>query len=378
MLITVDDAHLVEPEPLAVEDKSWIAVDSGNGPGHHHGRIYVTWFRLGCQVCEDFAAYSDDEGLTWQTGPAGTGYIVEPASEAITLPFVMPNGDLAVVAEDNLEAQATSIDRIRVDVAPGAGSVATGGALLFTAQHQVAVQKFTFPSELAEADYSIAAAVDEHTDSTAPNGRLYVVWGDNSLRSDTTNDTFLSASSDGGTTWSAPVRVNPGPTDDNVNHVAATPTVLADGTVLVAYRQRQENGASGCAGCSLQVDTMVQASTDHGATFAAPVKVNSVTDDLGYAAVSHGGPFLGDYDEMAAAGDCAYITRAEPVQVSSAEAEQIPPVFHHSRVYVALVGDTGCTLLGSALPETEWVPAFALAAAGALAAYVGRRARRRR
>jgi hypothetical protein len=377
VLITVDDAHLIEPEPLAVEDKSWIAVDTGTGAGHHYGRIYVTWFRLGCQVCADLAAYSDDEGVTWQTGPAGTGYVVEPASEAITLPFVLPNGDLAVVAEDNLEAQLTSIDRIRIDVAPGAGSVATGGALVFSAQHQVALQRFTFPSQLTEADYSIAAAVDERTDTGAPNGRIFVVWADNSLRSDSTNDTFLSASSDGGTTWSSPVRVNPGPASDNVNHLAATPAVLADGTVLVAYRQRQENGASGCTGCSLQVNTMVQASQDHGATFDVPVKVNGITDDLGYAAVSHGGPFLGDYDQMAAAGDCAYVARAEPVQLSASEPEQMPPTVHHSRVYVAAIGDAGCALPATAVPDTVWVPALALVATAAASFHVARRRERR-
>ena len=376
VLISIDDAHLTEPEPLAVEDKSWIAVDTGSGSGHHYQRIYVAWFRLGCQVCDTFAAYSDDEGMTWQTGPTGTGYVIEPASEAISLPFVMPNGDLAVVAEDNLEAQVTDVDRIRLDVAPGAGAVATGGAIVFTAQHQIAVQQFNFPSQLAEADYSIGATVDTHTDTSAPDGRIYVTWGDNRLRSDTTNDVLLSSSSDGGTTWTSPVRVNGGPTDDNVNHFAATPAVLADGTLLVAYRQRQEDGSSGCSTCSLSVNTMAQASQDHGATFGGAVQVNSITDDLRFAGVSHGGPFLGDYDEMAAAGDCAYVARAEPLQLSTTEPAQMPPVVHHSRIFVGQVGNADCAQVGAALPDTSF--AAALAVAGAFGAGIYMIARRRR
>ena len=360
VLITVDVAHLPGPEPLAVDDKSWIAVDLRSGPGHHLGRVYVTWFRLGCQVCTVNAAYSDDEGATWQTGPAGTGFVVEPVSEAISLPFVLPNGDLAVLAEDNLEAQATSTDRIRIDLAPGAGAVPTGGNLLFTSQHQVAVQRFNFPRQLAEADYSLAATVDANTDSAAPNGRIYAVWADSSMRSDLVNDAFLSRSDDGGSTWTTPVRVNGGPTNDNVGHLAATPAVLEDGTVLVGYRLRQESAASDGSGSSLQVNTMVQVSRDHGATFGSPMKVNTVVDDVGFAAVSHGGPFLGDYDQIAASGGCAYIARAEPIRLTAAEAEQMPPVFHHSRVYVGAVGESSCAIPGVSVADAHWVPALAI------------------
>jgi hypothetical protein len=138
------------------------------------------------------------------------------------------------------------------------------------------------------------------------------------------------------------VRVDRGPTDGNVQHFAATSAVLADGTLVVAYRQRQENANTNCAGCSPQVDTFVQASFDHGATFGAPIKVNSVTDDLGYAAYREGNAFLGDYDQIAAAGDCAYVARAEPLQINPAQSAKFPPIFHHQYIYAGEVGDAGC------------------------------------
>src|ERR1051326_7237929 len=64
-------------------DKNWIGVDNGTGPGHHTGRVYVVWDR-GAPV---LAAYSDDEGKTWQTGPK-VGHVVYAGQGIGALPLV--------------------------------------------------------------------------------------------------------------------------------------------------------------------------------------------------------------------------------------------------------------------------------------------------
>src|SRR5205823_2294697 len=113
----------------------------------------------------------------------------------------------------------------------------------------------------------------------------------------------------------------------------------------LAYRQRQEAATAAADGhtFSWQVDTMLQSSTNHGATFDAPIQVNQESSDLRFAAVSccsglpdlTAFPFLGDYFGLATAGDHVYVAHTEAVDANPGEAATFPPSFHHQRLYVA-------------------------------------------
>jgi hypothetical protein len=73
----------------------------------------------------------------------------------------------------------------------------------------------------------------------ATTGALYAVWSDSRFSGGAHNDVALSQSTDGGLTWSAPVKVNQTPND-----VAAfTPSVAvaSDGTVAVTYYDFRNN-----------------------------------------------------------------------------------------------------------------------------------------
>ncbi len=78
----------------------------------------------------------------------------------------------------------------------------------------------------------------------ANNGALYVVWEDARFSGGAHNDIALSMSTDGGLTWTAPVKIN-----QTTNNAAAfTPSVevAADGTVAVTYYDfRNNDPASG-------------------------------------------------------------------------------------------------------------------------------------
>jgi hypothetical protein len=80
--------------------------------------------------------------------------------------------------------------------------------------------------------FSAWVAVDKR------NGNLYAVWEDGRFSSFQYNDVAFSMSSDGGSTWSAPIRVNQTPTNvPVVNRQSFLPflAVAADGTIGVTY-----------------------------------------------------------------------------------------------------------------------------------------------
>jgi hypothetical protein len=140
--------------------------------------------------------------------------------------------------------------------------------------------------------------------------------------------------------------VNPGPADDWVNHWGATVGVAPDGSVRIAYHQRREAEQVAADGStfSRRVDTIYQESDDGGQIFSKPLRVNRVDGDLGFAAASgeseagsHPEPFLGDYFQLAVAGRVTYIARTEAVRVKVSEPARYPPIFHHQRLWVAVV-----------------------------------------
>src|SRR2546429_8879262 len=111
-----------------------------------------------------------------------------------------------------------------------------------------------------------AAAVDPKS------GALYAVFDDGRFRTDKANDAGISTSSDNGTTWSTPKKVNPGGKADGIDHYNVTVAVGTSGRVHVAYRQRNE--ARNSPPFSPTIDTYDQEPRNGAKTFSAPLKVD--------------------------------------------------------------------------------------------------------
>ena len=325
-------------------DKNWIGVDLGTGAGHHTGRIYVVWDR----VAPVLAAYSDDEGATWQTGPTGLGYVVYPGQGIGALPLVLRDGSLAVMYQtdvsvlpvlhpspgDELAEPIPGVSKFVISTALAAGSLPTGAPLVFGPPVSVATNQVNPIRQQRACDGTQAAVVDQ------ASGRLYIVWTDGRARTDGVNDVAISRSDDNGITWTAPRRVNTGPVNDFVDHWCGAVDVGPAGDVRVSYRTRKEAAGETRNGStfSVRVGTFYQESLDHGDTFTDPISVSTVVSDVRFAAESRGGAFLGDYEQLAAAGPYTYVVREEPVRVKPSEAATFPPSFHHQRTWVAVVG----------------------------------------
>jgi hypothetical protein len=105
--------------------------------------------------------------------------------------------------------------------------------------------------------------------STGPNrGNLYCSWMDQTPANGT--DIFLSRSTDGGSTWSAPLRVNDDPTgvaDDQFNQwLSVDPS---DGSVNLSWNDTRNDPAH------LSTDIFYARSTDGGLSFSTNVQVTT-------------------------------------------------------------------------------------------------------
>lgn len=127
--------------------------------------------------------------------------------------------------------------------------------------------------------------------AAAPDGKLYVVWQDG--RYTQQRDAIsISRSTDGGVTWSVPVRVN---ADPGVPAFIPQVHVLADGTIGVTYYDLRSNTADPT---TLLTDFWLARSTD-GVTWTE-TRV-SAPFDLATAPVA-GGYFVGDYTGLTSSG----------------------------------------------------------------------------
>ncbi len=145
------------------------------------------------------------------------------------------------------------------------------------------------------------------------SGRLYLVWQDARFSRGQADGIVLSSSSNGGHTWTEPLKVNVTPTDIPMgNQQAFTPLVevAADGTVAVSYSDFRHNDPA----APLLTDRWLvhchptaKVGCTASAAFGNEVRLTDASFDLRQAPqlVGAGGPegfFLGDYMGLASDG----------------------------------------------------------------------------
>jgi hypothetical protein len=331
---------VIDDSAGGLNDKNWEAVDNGTGTGHHTGRLYVVWDR----VAPMLASYSDDQGKTFSP-PS----LVYPGQGIGAIPLVLNDGSLGVVFSTDVAPVPTAhmdpggelaepipgISKLVMVRAPAAGLVAAGAPLAFTPPTSVGVYSGHEPRLQRASPGLPTAAVDPKS------GRVYVGWDDSRFRTESTsspvNDPVITWSDDNGVTWSALKNLRTGSSKDYVDRFNSMMGVAPDGTLSVAYRQRQE--ASSAAAMSDFVDTFLVQSKDGGKTFSKPLRLNkSVRADARFAAFSRAGAMWGDYNQLAVAKDgTVYVVRCESYSMKKGEEASFPPAVHHQSTWVAVV-----------------------------------------
>jgi hypothetical protein len=125
-------------------------------------------------------------------------------------------------------------------------------------------------------------------------GQLYAVWQDSRFNGGNYDEVALSTSTDGGATWSAPIRVNT-PT----GRPAFTPSVRvsSNGTVGVTYYDFRNLTTETT---TLPTDYWFTSSSNHGASFGNEAHIAGPFDML--TAPYASGFFTGDYEGLDASG----------------------------------------------------------------------------
>jgi len=246
-------------------DKQWIVCDNG-ASSQFRGRCYVSYSDFRTE--EISTQVSTDGGATWggPVGPpdaAGRRSIVGSFAPGVQ-PVVEPDG---TVLNPFFDQDRLALVR------------STDGGATWSAAIPIGPARPAPSGDLRAGPLPVA---DVGTDGTA-----YVAWSDCRLRPTCTeNDIVLSTSRDGGLTWTPPRRIPTGPrsTDYELPGLAVDPA-NPQRVALVCYTLSPTD----------RLDVWLVASSDGGATWTPPRRLNAVSFPLVWIAATSGGRMVGDY-----------------------------------------------------------------------------------
>jgi uncharacterized repeat protein (TIGR01451 family) len=270
-------------------DKEYIAVDS-NPSSPHAGTVYMVWDDDQYLDCpQDFATNFDvrrvmfsksiDGGTTWSEPlTLATGCLVTP------VPAVGRDGSVYVVWYDcNIGGTPRQLVRKSTD----------GGAT-FGAAVSAASGFMDCPNPLRGASFRVNAAFPAIATDPSDANLAYVVWSSCTVEGQA--DVFLARSTNGGATWSAPLRVNDDAASNPRDQFMPWEIVDDQGDVWVMWGDDRLDTVNDGGHI---YDIFAARSIDNGVSFEANVRVTSESSDPD---TDFGGGFIGDYFGFAPCG----------------------------------------------------------------------------
>ena len=284
-------------DPSVILDKPSILADPRRA-----GVVYATWARYRApgghpQDDEIDVARSADRGRTWSAPVRIYGAGTEAQMSQL---LSLPDGTLVDVF---VEAKPTG-DGLPEGAPFTVRAARSGdGGATWSAPVSVAGFPFTVTRD-PERGSPIRSIGQDVTAAVGPGGWLYTSWFED--HRDAASTIWMSASRDGGVTWTKPGVAVQQPAQAFLPTLA----VRGDGTVgLLWYDLSPFRAGSG------RLDTEVRLSTsrDHGATWSA--RRLDGPFDLRAAPASNLGPFVGDYEGLVgrpAGFGALYVTTRDP------------------------------------------------------------------
>jgi hypothetical protein len=215
-------------------DKQWITIDT-NPASPFYNRIYAMWVvftgPLTAQPLVSYAQARPDGTHTDWSAPIRLPEVpATPTGATYLLPHVTPDGTVYTTLTTTKPEMKFSFDKIALDRSTDGGVTWT---TVSTVADNIAAPPLIYPNTTFRDGIENTFAVGNHL-SAQGHYPLYVAWEDYSARVD---NVIMSASYDGGLTWSPPIQVNDNasPVDEFQPNLAVT----ANGTVSVAFYDRR-------------------------------------------------------------------------------------------------------------------------------------------
>ena len=236
-------------------DKQWMTIDD-NPASPHYNRVYAMWvdFHDGF-TSVPFVSYADarPDGThtDWSTPRRLPVSPHNPQGVTYLLPHVDPNGTIYTTLTNTNPKKGFCCDSIFVDKSTDGGKT---WSVAGTAVRSVTPPPGIYPNTTFRDGIENTFAVGNHLDAHG-HFPLYVSYEDFSAG---VGNVMLTASYDGGATWTTPIQVNDNasPADEFQPNL----TVAADGTVSVNFYDRRlacpAAGTTAAAGAGLALDQL--------------------------------------------------------------------------------------------------------------------------
>ena len=175
-------------------DKEWLAVDNFAGPGN--GNLYVCVTDFGFSPARIVVTHSIDNGATW--APAGGVVLSSSGQSQGCYVAVGPDHSVYVAYFRGNAPNALFIRR------------STDGGVSFGAENQIATLNTTSVNGNLALNGGLRSNSFPHMAVNPVSGHIIAVWNDDPAPAGGVDrgDIYYSRSTNNGTTWSAPVKVN--------------------------------------------------------------------------------------------------------------------------------------------------------------------------
>ena len=291
------------PGGPGVEDRENIVVDNGTSSAHH-GRIYVTWsnFSMVGTTNDIYSYYSDNQGVSW-TGPVNVSHTGFPSTGSAYAQSSQPrvaNDGTVYVGYQTYPAGTN-------DSAQDMIAKSTDGGVTFQTAHTISagpnVQGGLDLIGDARGYFAVNSSCTVFRHRSFPiigidptnSNNVYATWAGGNLETSYTcgsfhgvhSDILFSRSIDGGTTWSAPLKVNDDPSGKDQYYPWMD--VAPNGKITIGWHDRR-NDASNFKHVWYQ-----DSSADGGLTFGVDRRIGNFQ--------TLPASFIGDYAGLASEND---------------------------------------------------------------------------
>jgi hypothetical protein len=302
MKSTDNGATWTNPSNPGVEDRPNIAIDN-SATSPHHGRIYLTWsnFSMVGTTNDIYLYYSDNGGTTWSS-PVNVSHTGFPSSGSAyaqsSNPTVASDGTVYVGYQIYPQGTNDSAQNKVAKSTNGGVSFATPAATISAGPNVQAGLDLAGDARGYFGTNATCTITFRHrsfpiikTNPTTPT-TVYAMWAGGELETayncgslhGVHGDILFSRSTDGGVTWSAPLKVN----DDPPGHDQYYPwmDVTPTGKIWIGWHDRRDDTNN------ITHIWYMDRSTDGGLTFGTDLRVGNFR--------STPSSFIGDYAGLAA------------------------------------------------------------------------------